>query len=526
MFPSDLLSVWKRKGEILPRYAKPSSSNDEAANILIEAYKVHVGEKKKVLKALVTELEDKGYEYRFVRALSLLLDRKSTFICNSKIDPVDLRRKIFQITENFGVPTTSEMRLKILTTIASEMALKLEDVETNFYSDLENELVLEKFTAPSASELLSEYNLGLTQTLLFDAIELSFTASGNWQDLFHAIKKFGLIYEVYRENSLWVKIDGPSSLFKLTRRYGVGIAKLLPIIVANPEWTVKAKILWKFTNEICDFKIESQKYASLLKRQYLPTVTYDSSTEVDFAVRFQALGSGWVLKREPEPVTAGKQVIIPDFSFERAGIRVYLEIVGFWTEEYLLRKIDKLKQVETKMLLLVNEALACEKLSALEKRPHLDLIYYREKIPLAPILRYLETKFEKVKSEEMKLLEGLRIKFTEPIVVFREFAARIGISPEAARSFLTINPPSGYVGMADTLISNKKLQQIDTRMKEASCHSGKLPFKEATRIIEEEGVDDSSNVLSALGYKIRWRGIDSDQAEVYMESGNNVDQKK
>ncbi|MGZ4850130.1 MAG: DUF790 family protein [Candidatus Bathyarchaeia archaeon] len=514
MFPSDLLSVWKRKGEIQPRYAKPSSNNYEAANILIEAYKVHIGEKKKVLKALVTELEDKGYEYRFVRALSLLLDRKSTFVCHSKIDPVDLRRKTFQVTEHFGIPTNSEKRRKILSIVASEMALKVEDVEENFYSDLDGELVLEKFSAPSDSDLLGEYNLGLTQTLLFDATELSFTASGNWQNLFHAIKKFGLIYEVYKDDNFWVKIDGPGSLFKLTRRYGVGIAKLLPIIVANPEWTIKAKVLWKFTNEIFDFKIESQKYASQFKKPFQPIVTYDSSVEVDFASQFQAVTSGWVLRREPEPVIAGKQVIIPDFSLEKAGIKIYLEIVGFWTEEYLLRKIEKLKQVEAKMLLLVNESLACEKLSVLEKRPQFDIIYYHNKIPIAPILRYLETKFEEVKSKEITLLESLSIKFTEPIVFFREFADRIGVSTEAARAFLIANPPFDYIVIADALISNKKLLQIDARIKESISRSGKLPLKEVARIIEEEGVDDSANVLAALSYKIRWRGIDSNQAQV------------
>ena len=233
MLPSDLLLVWKRKGAILPRYAKPSSSNDEAANFLIAAYQEHIGEKKKVLKALVAELEDKGYEYRFVRALSLLLDRKSTFVCHSKVDPVDLRRKIFQATEQFGLPTSSDKRQRIIESVASKMSLSIEDVEGYFYSDLDSELVLEKFSAPSASELLGEYNLSLTQTLLFDATELSFTTSGNWQNIFHAIKKFGLIYEVYKDNGLWVKIDGPASLFKLTRRYGVGIAKLLPVIVAN-----------------------------------------------------------------------------------------------------------------------------------------------------------------------------------------------------------------------------------------------------------------------------------------------------
>jgi predicted nuclease of restriction endonuclease-like RecB superfamily len=521
LLPNALLSVWKRKGEIQPRYAKPSSSNYETANILIEAYKMQVGEKKKTLKSLVTELEDKGYEYRFVRALSLLLDRKSTFVCQCKVDSVDLRRKIFQATEQFGLPTTSKTRQILIESVASKMSLTVEDVEKYIYSDLDDELVLEKFLAPSASELLAEYNLSLTQTLLFNATELSFTSSGNWQYLFHAIKKFGLIYEVYQDNGLWVKIDGPASLFKLTQRYGVGIAKLLPIIVSNSEWTIKAKVLWRFTNEICDFKLESQKHATLLKKPYSPIPTYDSSIEEDFASHFQALTSGWMLKREPEPVSAGKQVIIPDFSLEKANIKIYLEIVGFWTEEYLLRKIEKLKQVEVKMLLLVNEALTCEKLSALEKRPQLDLIYYRDKISLPPILRYLQTQFEQVKAKELKILEGLPIKFTEPVVGFEEFAARIGVSSEAARAFLSTNPPSGYIALADMLVSNEKLLQIGDKLRLAINQSKKLPLKEAVRIIEKEGVDDSANILATLGYRIIWHGIDIQQAEVSKDPKNS-----
>ena len=172
------------------------------------------------------------------------------------------------------------------------------------------------------------------------------------------------------------------------------------------------------------------------------------------------------------------------------------------------------------MLLLVNEALACEKLSALEKRPQLDLIYYRDKISLAPILRYLETQFEDVKSKEIKLLEGLYIKFTESVVDLREFADRIGVSVEAARAFLVVSPPSGYVALADILVSNEKLVQISNRIRIAISKPGKLPLKEAARIIEEEGVDDSANVLTMLGYRIRWRGINSEQAEVSKDPKN------
>jgi predicted nuclease of restriction endonuclease-like RecB superfamily len=108
LLPSNLLVVWKRKGEIAPRYAKLSADNLETAKNLIEAYKSHIGEKKKALKALVVDLENKGFEYRLVRSLALLLDRRGTFTCNCKVNPVDLRRKIFQITEKTGLPTTSE----------------------------------------------------------------------------------------------------------------------------------------------------------------------------------------------------------------------------------------------------------------------------------------------------------------------------------------------------------------------------------------------------------------------------------
>ncbi len=108
----------------------------------------------------------------------------------------------------------------------------------------------------------------------------------------------------------------------------------------------------------------------------------------------------------------------------------------------------------------------------------------------------------------------MQIRFTEPVVSFRDFACRIGVSTEAARAFLVGNPPSGYVAIADILISNKILLQIDAKIKEAISQSGKMPLNEASKIVEEEGADDPSNVLASLGYKIIWRGINSDQAEV------------
>jgi len=512
--------VYKRKGEIQPRYAKISSENLEVANRLIEAYKCYVGEKKKVLTAFVADLENQGHEYRFVRALALLLDRKGTFVCNSKISPPNLRKKIFQATEKFGLPTAPEKRQQLLEFVASQTALTTQQIEEQIYADLDSELILTKFDPPSALELLQQYNLSLAQTLLFDCTELSFKVSGNWQRLFYSIKKLGLIYQVFRENDFLVKIDGPASLFKLTKRYGLNIAKLLPTITANEEWAVNAKILWKYTNEICDFKMDNTKHSSLLRKANLQQVTYDSATEESFDSQFRAVKSGWTLKREPEPVLAGNQVIVPDFSLERAGLKVYLEIVGFWTEEYLLRKAAKLKQVDVKMILVVNDALSCEKLVTLEKRPQLHFIYYHDKISLAPILRYLKTAFEEVKAKEIKLLEDLPVKFTEPIVSYTEFADRVGVSVEAVQAVLTANPPSGYVPMPNSLVSKEKLTQIACALNEAWKQSGKLTLSQATQVIEAEGISDASYALNYFGYKITWHGINSEQAEILPSKGN------
>jgi predicted nuclease of restriction endonuclease-like RecB superfamily len=513
MLPSELLVVWKRKGVIWPRYARLSSDTLEIASDLIEVYKQHVGVKKRVLKEFVSELEDKGYDYRFVRGLSFLLDRNGVFKCNDRVNPVDLRRKTFQAAKKLGLPTTPERRSQIIEKIASELKTTPEMVEEFFYADLDSESVLEKFDPPSPQELLEKYNLSLTQTLLFDSTELKFKTAGNWQKIFYTVKKLGLIYEAYKEDGFWVKIDGPASLFKLTRRYGTAIAKLLPFIVANPDWTIEAKILWKYTNEICNFKIESWKHHALL-RSHVPPISYDSAVEEEFAARFEALESGWRLRREPEPVLAGKHVIIPDFSLEREGIKVYLEIVGFWTVEYLLRKIEKLKKVDVNMLVAVNEALACEKLANLEKHARLNIVYYRDRIPLAPILRYLQGAFQGIQAEQTGFLKNLPVIFTEPFVRFEEFAARIGVSVDAVRAALTEKTPPDYILLPNGLVKKDKLEQIGKKLEEQIGRSGRLPLSESIKIAETEGVEDAASAMEALGYRIVWHGISTEKAEV------------
>jgi len=512
LLPSNLLRVWRRKGTIQPRYAKLSTENLQVANKLIDAYKHGTGKKKSTLKKVADTLEDEGYDYRLIRGLSLLLDRRSVFECASQADPEALRQKIFQATGKTGPATTLERRKTIIEKVAAQLEISSEELEDALYADLESELILQEFELVTAQDLLEEYNLSLAQTLLFDSTELRYTVSANWQKILFKTKRLGLIYDAYKVDEIWVKIDGPSSLFKLTRRYGTAIAKLLPTIISSPRWIVEAKILWKFTNEIYTYKLESWKHAPVFGIQQA-TQAYDSGVEEDFSKRFLALGSGWQLKREPEPVIVGKHVLIPDFSFEREGAKLYMEVVGFWTTEYLMRKIEKLKKTKERMLVAVDESLSCERLTKLETQQSLNIIYYKKKIPLPPVLGYLQDAYREVRAQQTEFLKDLNVKFTEPVIEFEEFAKRIGVSTEAVRTALTEKKPSNYIMLPDSLIRKDKLEQLRNKLDKQIDKTGKLALSEAIKIAQTERVDVTS-AIQTLGYKIIWHGINTENAEI------------
>ena len=152
VLPSNLLVVRKRQGKIYPRYIKKTSNNLEIGINLIGIYKNNIGKKKKTIKEYVAVFEEN--DYRFIRGLSVLLDRKSTFKCNSSIDPKKVRKEIFKLTGNLGPATSPKIRNQILNEVSKKLELPINTIENNIYADLDSELVLESFEEPTSEELL------------------------------------------------------------------------------------------------------------------------------------------------------------------------------------------------------------------------------------------------------------------------------------------------------------------------------------------------------------------------------------
>src|SRR5699024_4796010 len=67
------------------------------------------------------------------------------------------------------------------------------------------------------------------------------------------------------------------------------------------------------------------------------------------------------LVREDDVIDLGAEVLLPDFALEHPdGRRAILEIMGFWTPEYLNEKLNKIRQADVENLILaVSENLDC-----------------------------------------------------------------------------------------------------------------------------------------------------------------------
>jgi predicted nuclease of restriction endonuclease-like RecB superfamily len=80
---------------------------------------------------------------------------------------------------------------------------------------------------------------------------------------------------------------------------------------------------------------------------------FDSSVETRFYEQFSALAregqtAGWQVEREPDALALPAQnlLFVPDFALQRGETRVWLEIVGFWTPDYRIRKLEKLEKLK------------------------------------------------------------------------------------------------------------------------------------------------------------------------------------
>ncbi len=514
MLTKELLAVRRYKGRLYPRYVEPQApENQKLAAEMIGLYEKHLHCKKEGLQREIDKLETHR-NFKVVRGLAQLLERRCLFQeASPQAEPKKLRRLLFQR----GYVVSKEEKESLLQKVAQEAGLSVEAIKEAFWADREEKQLLKGFSkgfssdSPSeqtkqidlsAEELLRQYNLSLTQTLLFDALELTFTASGNYQQIFRWIKYLGLMYEAFEDFSgIKVKVDGPASLFKETTKYGTSFAKLIPAIMRAGEWQLTAKI--RDGDRICFFALDYSKKVLFPKEE--PKERFDSAVEEDFARRIKALMPEWTIRREPTILKAGPHILIPDFGFElRHGqnvIRHYLEIVGFWTPEYLQKKLAKLKQTETKMLIAVDKALKCVDAEE-ELGEGKEVFFYEKRLPLEPVIHRLLELGERQKRQEVERLSGMEIPLEGDIIPLKELAEQYGVGVEALKETISQRLDASYHLLEDKMVSQKMLENLRNRIEALPDEDerGSKSYAQVQELLRAHGL--SLSVLKLMGFKV------------------------
>ncbi len=145
------------------------------------------------------------------------------------------------------------------------------------------------------------------------------------------------------------------------RRYGVRLARVIPALMRAPRWRFEAELRGPDTAPL-RFRARGRPRAAGSKapvgaRARQPR--YDSSWERSLASDFRRqfgrdARHGWTLARESSPVVVGDELFLPDFTVRHAdGREALVEIVGFWTPEYLEAKARKIATAGLASLILV-----------------------------------------------------------------------------------------------------------------------------------------------------------------------------
>jgi predicted nuclease of restriction endonuclease-like RecB superfamily len=517
MLPSNLLRAKVSGGKIRPIYVSLDVDTLALAGKITGIFRDGMGRRKGELLERLKGVEDEGHDFKLVRGLSVLLERRCIFEAQSALNPREARMAVFEEASKARA-TSPEQRDDVIQGASRRLGVPQQDLERTLFSDIEEELMLKGFEPLDSDVLLKRYNFSLTQTLLFKSLRMEFSASGNWKNIFRDVKRLGLIYSVERgdgdQGGYRVSLDGPLSLFKMTERYGTSIAKLLPQILASESWRIKAEILTRSRGgRVYSFEADADELKGIVDAsretpgEGPPADLYDSTVEARFAKSFLSYGSGWVLRREPEPLIAGTHVLIPDFSFEKDGAKVYLEVVGFWTSDYLERKISKLNSISgVDMIIAADESLACSKLERLKGKAL--VIYYKKEVPLKPIIEHLKEVEASIVGEQAERLKGEAVALKGDVVSLDEIARERGVAVESVRMAVQGFRPEGYVRVGECFISKAKLGEMDRKLE------GIERLTDALEMIEASGVKDGHEVLDALGYTSVWEGMEMDKVKI------------
>ncbi len=353
-----------------------------------------VGRQRRQLHRAVAELlaDEPDCPVRRVAAFCKLLDEKGDYHEDKRGQAAKLRLRVFAaaagrhplVQRPDALFESGEMDVK--QAIGEELGMSWDAIDVALYADVLAYQRLEAFAGyGDAAALLARYNVAQLQACLYRAQSMIVWASDDFKTIVRYAKLARLLHEIHREapGRYRLTFTGPATVLRRTRRYGVNFARFLPALLACRRWRMTAAIATPWKTVATLVITDGDGFTS-----HLPAPeAFDSKLEEAFARKFGPERDGWRMSREGEILHVGQTTFVPDFAFRHEdGTEALLEIVGFWTPEYLAEKRRTLTRFAGRGILL---AVAEEFLR--EDVPLGDnVVAYKTALNVKPVLAALE----------------------------------------------------------------------------------------------------------------------------------------
>jgi predicted nuclease of restriction endonuclease-like RecB superfamily len=369
----------------------------QLADRMLQVYRLGVGRTRQELhRAVWTVFADEpDCPTRRIEAFCKLLDDRAVYPQDRRGKAAALRRQVFRMAAEKHPLVRRTARVfghdeqAVKQEIARRLGRTWAQIDRELFADVIEFHRLARFDDyPNAEALLARYNVAQVQAALFDAESMTVWAAHDFKTILRYAKLARLMHTITRrgDGQYVIRLDGPASVLRATRRYGVAMARFLPALVACRAWRMHAVI--RTRRRGCSVGLDLSAKDGLTS--HLPSPDeFDSSVEESFAAKWGSENrEGWQLVREGEILHRHQKTFVPDFVFRHDdGRTVLMEIVGFWTPEYLQAKLDTLRLFEDEQVLL---AVARPGGDALPQLPG-NAILYKTALKVQDVLGRLES---------------------------------------------------------------------------------------------------------------------------------------
>ncbi|MBM3200319.1 DUF790 family protein [Candidatus Woesearchaeota archaeon] len=514
-----------RGGKISPHFLEPSDKETrEKALKLVEYYDSLLGRKYSEFS------EEKMIEiigdYKLARAFQSVLNSFYSFKTIPFNEAVtldndamrsysDLRLFVFRLLEK-GFCQNMEEKEKVYEEASQKLGAGI-DFDNILWLDHPDNRVLHKEKSFHIDGLIRLYNAEALTTVFLNSVEVSFKLRFFDKKIFWICKQNRLLFDISKsEEGYDLKVFGPVELFGKPAKYGYRISHAVPKLIGYAE---EISAFLEVKNKKLSFSISAERYdkltgGKLISEEVEEADSFDSIPEQKLYESFNSIDChNWELVREPGPIIQDKTVFVPDFAFKRGNSYVFLEVVGFWTEQYVNKKLDKLSGLkDSNIILLVSDSYDLNVKKRFESLSVPILFFNVSKgVPVLKILKLLEEEFSDFekrfegKKEASIIVNSLRERLIlKGFILDDELEGLFGsYSHEEFQKYLEFYKKGFdaswvYVPSAG-IFTEQKLEEFK-KLIEPCIGKDKV-------FLKSERPEITDTLIKFLGYDIRWKSL-------------------